>query len=615
VPRQILGAVMSYLVGPRLHFAGRFTADVSTVNNDPQHFKDPNQPPGPGWNPRGTGSWKVDGCTVTSAVFADGTVARTAANDPVVGASIVQAGQARLVDLDSEQQLVSQIWGLGLSLTRTPGGSPAFAGAFKAAAFSDLWPGRVSTNGQGSDLTMSAFYQSVLTEVAWADLFGSRLLTELKQASAAGLLSIKFNVDGFDLTRHVGRIVGTIGPALAGEPAHFVVGRQCMPRDGGPVGYFPAVVDQQRRKLVADFGNALQTTSFGGPFDSTLNLQIGLNSGDQFTSLGRVPIGPAGWYEQTAGICELPSDRPLTAAEMEQLATTPIAVAQQAAGGGGATVIASEGLDGLHVRADDFVYRMSANDTATVTLRASRFGQPLPNAACSLAFDDSQLQQGGGDPTVGGPPAGLTFPASVTTDAQGVASFQLSAGSIGKPRDYIDGQVYGVRYQLAQSDPNAGGYFDAYDFISVLVWTDFVIPQEPTWQDNVGPILTQYKKLYPVMAGFVNLGDYSSVVAHKAQMQDVFTRPQEDAHYMPVTRDLSPAKRQMILNWLQTTGNAGQPNLGGPAVAAVHAAAVAVAAREAEPEGDLVAQLGGKSAALRDRRAPEQPPPVVKRPV
>lgn len=132
---------MSYLIGARLHFAGRFTADVSTVNNDPQHFRDPNQPPGQGWNPRGTGSWKVDGCTVTSAVFADGTVARTAADDPVVGASNVQAGQARLVDLDPEQQLVSQIWGLRLSLTRTAGASPAFAGVFKVAAFSDLWPG------------------------------------------------------------------------------------------------------------------------------------------------------------------------------------------------------------------------------------------------------------------------------------------------------------------------------------------------------------------------------------------------------------------------------------------------------------------------------------------
>jgi hypothetical protein len=31
---------LSYLSYPRLHFAGRFQADPSTVNNDPEHFDD-----------------------------------------------------------------------------------------------------------------------------------------------------------------------------------------------------------------------------------------------------------------------------------------------------------------------------------------------------------------------------------------------------------------------------------------------------------------------------------------------------------------------------------------------------------------------------------------------
>ena len=306
-------------------------------------------------------------------MFADGTVARTSADDPIVGAALAQVGTARLVDLDPEQQMVSQVWGLRLNLRPAAGGGAAFGGAFKTAAFSDLWPNRFPPpDGRTFDRDMSTFWQSVLTGVAWNDLFGSRLLTELKQASATGLLSIKFNLDGFDQTAHVGRIVGTIGPAAVGEPAHFVVARQCMPLVDGPVWFFPAVVDQQRRKLVADFGNALQTPTFRGPFDNTLDLRIGMMAGDNFASLGRVPIGPSGWYEQTAGICEFPADRPLSADELTQLASTPIAVVQQAAGG--ATPVAAEPADGLHVRADDFVFRMSARDTATVSLRASRFG-------------------------------------------------------------------------------------------------------------------------------------------------------------------------------------------------------------------------------------------------
>lgn len=580
------GEAMSYLSGPRLHFAGRFGADVSTVNNYVTHFQNPNNPNDPGWNPSGSGGWSVSSCTVTAAVYADGTTAQGAAADPVIGMPLTQNGRACLVDLDPEQQLVSQIWGWQLQLGNP---NPAFVGAFKATAFSDLF-GQRSPSAPG-DLPMGAFYQSRLTGVTWGVLPGSRLFDELKQASAPGLLSIKFNVDGFDVKTRTGRIVGTIGPALPGEPAHFVVGRHCMPQtNAATVWFFPAVVDTNRGKLIADFGNALQTTSAGGPIASTLNLQIGLLRGGQtFSSFGQLPIGPAGWYEQTAGICEFPAGRSLTAAELADLGTTPIAVVQQS--GGATTVLAAEGSDGLHVRADDFVFRMSANDTVNVTLRASRFGQPLPNAAIAFAFDSGGLQQSPGDPNPAVPPVALSFPASVTTDAQGTASLPLSAHSIATPRGYVDGQIYGVRYTMQDADPAQGSYFNPADFLSVLVWTDYAVPAEPTWQQNVQPILGQYANLYAVMKGIVDLNDYDSVVAAKPRLQEVFGFPVEDARYMPVTRDLSPAKRQMILDWLLTTGNAGKPNL--------DAAPAPVALAAAAPES--VAAVGAKTAALQRR--------------
>jgi len=112
---------VSYLVRPRLHFAGTFTGDVSTENNYVSHFKNPSDPNDPGWNPSGTGSWGITSCKVTSAVFADGAVARSPADDPVVGAIISQIGRARLVDLDPEQQMVSQIWGMRLTLASAAG--------------------------------------------------------------------------------------------------------------------------------------------------------------------------------------------------------------------------------------------------------------------------------------------------------------------------------------------------------------------------------------------------------------------------------------------------------------------------------------------------------------
>ena len=199
---------MTYLNGPRLHFAGSFNVDVSTVNNFVTHFRDPNDPDEPGWNPAGSARWKLVDCKVTRAVHQDGTIAQTAADDPVIGLALNQIDRAVMVDLDPEQQLASQIWGLQMQLGSP--GHPAFSGAFKTTAFSDLWFDRAPTGG---DAGMTAFYHSVLTGVSWGDLASSRLLTELHETSDADLLSIKFNVDGFNQGIHVGRIVGTIGPA------------------------------------------------------------------------------------------------------------------------------------------------------------------------------------------------------------------------------------------------------------------------------------------------------------------------------------------------------------------------------------------------------------------
>jgi hypothetical protein len=587
---------MTYLNSPRLHFAGNFRADVSTVNNYVTHFRDPNDPQDPGWNATGSARWTLDGCTVTRAVRQDGTIAQTAADDPVIGLALTQVGRAVMVDLDPEQQLVSQIWGLQMQLGRP--GTPAFGGAFKTAAFSDLWFIR-APSGPGGDANMTAFYQSVLAGVSWGDLGDSPLLSELQQSSDADLLSIKFNVDGFNQGIHVGRIVGTIGPAHADEPVHFVRGRHCMPLTDGPVGFFPALVDAHRGKLVADFGNALQTTSSGGPFDSSVDIEIGVGAGNDFHSLGKVPIGDGDWYERTAGVCEFPPDRVLTAKELTKLETTPLAVRQRVGG----NTVASEGVDGVHVRAEDFVYRMSANDDEIVTLHATSFGQPLPNATIDVRPDFTWI--GSGDPqhhNVGEPANGLTYPASVKTDASGVAQLPLGAGSIARPREYIDGQLYGIGYAVSGSDPEQGAYANHWNFISALVWTDYRAPDEPAWNQDVEPILSEYAELYEVMKDIVDLADYDSVVDSKDDMEKVFNLPQDSPHYMPVTRDLSPAKRQMILDWLQTTGNAGRPNLdrspgAGPAGApAPGRKPVRRAAAPKQP--GPVATLGGKTAAL-----------------
>src|SRR5215210_498687 len=142
---------MSYLNALRLHFAGQFQANVSTVNNDPAHFDNAKFKPsfqemqgqGPtqmnGWfNPQGDAAWRFLGCTVTAAWTPAGQVT---APDPVLTYIVADSDEqapAKLVDLDSEQQLVSEIWGLQVRIADAAGNT-LMRGDFDPAAFMDIW--------------------------------------------------------------------------------------------------------------------------------------------------------------------------------------------------------------------------------------------------------------------------------------------------------------------------------------------------------------------------------------------------------------------------------------------------------------------------------------------
>src|SRR5437868_2285075 len=138
---------MSYLNSLRLHFAGKFQANVSTVNNDPGHFDNATFKPsyqdmqgsGPlqmnGWfNPQGDAAWRLLGCTVTTAWMPSGAVS---SSDPVLQSIIADSdtmAPAKLVDLDSEQQLVSEIWGLQVRIADA-NGKTLMVGDYDPAAF------------------------------------------------------------------------------------------------------------------------------------------------------------------------------------------------------------------------------------------------------------------------------------------------------------------------------------------------------------------------------------------------------------------------------------------------------------------------------------------------
>jgi hypothetical protein len=637
---------MSYLSSLRLHFAGRFQANVSTVNNDPAHFHNaaflpkyqemqgatPN-----GWfNPQGDAVWRLLGCKVTTAWLPTGPVTY---GDPVLEYLIADSDTkppAKLVDLDSEQQLVSEIWGLQVRIANTQG-ETLFTGDFEPAAFMDIWDRAASSSG--GDQTAGAMYQSVLTNLKWGDVSASPFLVALKEAAGDGLLSIKFNVDGFnmDFTSPefmTGRIVGTIGPASASEPRHLVLGRQFMASANpngnfftpqGQINFFAAQVDAANSVLYLDLGNALSTQTPGGMLNNVGDLTLWVyeaadgSSGKTVAQIGKIAAGGAGgyasnrsWYLNTAGIVAMPIEPNLL----------PLVQGSALVLTGNAQVKISEWPSGAFVRADTYVYRMSPGDRADIVVYATRFGAPLREARISFTFDESQLQGQVGEPGHGAPyvapsppvasaPDAIHYDTTALTDEHGRAVMTVTASDPGTPRyfngDYgIDGQVYGLRPSFEDTATFGSAPTNQWNFVSFLVWSGFrtKVDGAPTWHDDLQPIFQQYANLYPVMNRFLNLADYASVVKNARLLTLAFGLPSADPNVMPVTRDLSPAKRAAILTWLASS----PPPLGEPPERseATTAATPSQAPKRTTHRADLTPpppppMQGGKAAAVARR--------------
>ena len=167
----------------------------------------------------------------------------------------------------------------------------------------------------------------------------------------------------------------------------------------------------------------------------------------------------------------------------------------------------------------------------------------------------------------------------------------------GNPRGYLDGQLYGIGYQWG--DQPVGYHANPWLFLSVLIWDGIDIAAQPTWNQHIRPILQQYGNLYPIMSQhLVDLGDYNSVVANRGLLSLAFSLPVSDPNYMPVTRDLSKAKSQMLLYWLDHPGPDGLPLKGHSVQSSVPAPQVTALAESVEVQTAETSALGGKTAFL-----------------
>lgn len=519
---------MSYLHVPRINFAGQFFANPATINNILANYN-PANPITPLWNPNGVAYWKFQDVTVQSVMNQNGDLLQAGQADGLVGAgveSVPDPNDAKLVDLDPEQQFISQVFGFTLKLTCDVGGNEVgFSGRLETLSLTDIWFGRPGgTSGN---------FQTRMTDVEWiGDIDQVPLLKQLKDLSEAGL-SVKWMTWGYQFPpTFLGQVSGSIGPAKANEPIRFIAGRRLHPappsKDFGQasVWFVPWLVDTDRSRAVFDLSNSVPLNQ-SGAFDAAIVTHDKRVDLDEPLSYSMQNLQSAG------GIVEIP----LTEEQLSLLATHPLTVFD------GPAPVLIENEEGLWANFDQQWLRLEPCESRSVKIYARRFNDPLPNHQLDFAFTQQQL-----------PLTGLTFPANVQTDANGQADVEFT-GQVPQPlpqaRQVIDSQVYyvgGSWQQWGAVVQQSGG-----GAMTALVFNEYSPPEDPTWDNAVQVIMDEYARLYPGMKAILDISDLNTVRANIARLQQVLdpNLPITSPSYMPVTRDLAPAKRTLIYNWLQ----------------------------------------------------------------
>jgi len=625
---------MSYLALPRLAFAGRFQADVSTINNVTSNYDLSNPNVDQLWNPEGTGAFRLLDCRVTGGATTAGEIS---GDDPALQAVIAgtdDRSSAKLVDLDPEWQLSSEIWSLELRLVTSQDAEELFSGKFCVSPFRDLVRRQLlqpAPNGQ----RRGASFVSALEQVAWGPLADtSDVLKQLRDATADDSLSVVFNTFGFYYAHLDGRfatgtLIGCLGPHQPDEPRTFVAGRRLqtllVSANGQPVeliGPSNAFVEGAARRISVDLGNSLPIDDTDGRLTdlSTISLLQGMQdlalivlendarqsfaplAPEDFTEVGVIPYLDAGWYPRTAGIATFPAPGDLVA----RAGSRPLALAAKLAGGA-ATLLNREASGGLYYRPDEFIVRLDPGGSAAVTFHARRFGEAAAGVTLHIGLAT--------DVTAGTPANALEFSSSIVTDGGGRATLEIKGGDPANPRGPIDGQIYTLTYGASLDGSGQPSYDESgldpfLDRVVVHLRDAHTVPDRPSWFGDIEPILGQFGRLYPIMTKhLVDLADYASVVRHRRALLLAFTRPLADSNYMPVTRDLSANKQATLVKWLQTeTGDPDEPLVKGTPPAPEVAAAAPVREAPAGPPDSGKPAFERVDALRRARRAPGRLP-------
>lgn len=256
---------MSYLHVPRIYFGGLFYTNPGTINNIARTYdtelaltNDRDQYKGvAGWNPLGTARFYLQNCTVLGGVDLDGKPVPLDPTDPLIGARVSTPSPAtpkapdgvsysipKLVDLDPDMQIRSEVYGMrvwvelpvgGTAVGGTAGSGAGFWGTMSVPQLRNMG-GRISISGVQSSWTAVGTMAGMITDVQWlGDASVSKLLGQFKTACAEGIsyrltIDLHQNDPSTQFTSgdqfFYGRVHGCFGPAYPqAELAQVVPGR------------------------------------------------------------------------------------------------------------------------------------------------------------------------------------------------------------------------------------------------------------------------------------------------------------------------------------------------------------------------------------------------------
>ncbi|MCY7297253.1 hypothetical protein [Alteromonas sp. a30] len=445
----------------------------------------------------------------------------------------------------------------------------------------------------------------------------NRLLGEAdsKTYSQSIMNATKLDYDPGNITTKFpfGLATGTIGPSTDKAPVYYTPSRSMAPSQGSPCYFTPFCFDKNAKRVVLNLGNSLPTNTPGFDIATDVlgaltlvyfdqNKQAGCSLGNavhvlhipsEGTSLSDIVSLSAGLFDATVDESLLPQGMSLETF-VENIATMPLGIIGtiKTATAPHTTILLQENNEGLNLRADQFVFRMNPKtesgatpvqpDTATVKIYATQFGEPLKNETLiidkmdeitAMRYTMNTLGTAGtrGIQNISTPQKALTLAnhdtgiasysdaIKVVTNENGVAEFELQATDPGTPRGSQDlqSQIYFIQYNFAQPERFLNFKQDVNDLVSVLVFSGYSIPDNPSWENCIKHILPQYGKLYPIMGRFA-LGDYDTVVKYADAIRTVLAKPVDDPLHMPVVRDLSYERTRAILQWFEAGAPKGE---------------------------------------------------------